>query len=614
MDYRFEIANRAFLKFTGLGAEMIGHFLSEVPAQSSLWVVDKFEKVVSEGGTLFSEQRYAGDGRWYETSYFLCEPGDLVGCTIRDVADQKTHVIHLESIHRMASVLQGTTSLKEILPAVLEQLRLMFNAGYAGIATLAPLREEILVTGERGNFIPEKSSDLSVCKYLVNEIHTRGGLYRTEIAENPKLALDPALRDLKSLVGVPLMQRESSLGAVWVGKAGPLEDEETVLLQQITHPIVNALQQVAVNEQNQRRLRELAALHRIDMAMTADDPQGTLKIVLREIATQLGVDGASLLLLDGQTHVLRAKATWGFRTNAIALLPVHWGVGAAGIAASDMRLVEIPDIANTDCPSGRTDLLVAEGFRSYYAFPLITHGQVGGVLEVMQRSLFSPDADWLEMLDTLATQAAIAIENIGLYHELRETNDELARAYDATIVGWSRAVEMRDQETENHHQRVAEKTIELALAVGVAEVEIKNIRWGALLHDIGKLAIPDAILRKPGPLNAEEWAVMRKHPLYAYEMLIPVSYLHPALAIPYSHHERWDGMGYPQGLSGEKIPISARIFSVIDVWDALINDRCYRKAWPEDRVFAHIRSLSGTHFDPQVVEAFTRIHHAGQGR
>ncbi len=180
----------------------------------------------------------------------------------------------------------------------------------------------------------------------------------------------------------------------------------------------------------------------------------------------------------------------------------------------------------------------------------------------------------------------------------------LLLAYDATIAGWSRAMEMRDRETEGHAQRVTELTLRLARAMDINETEIVHIRRGALLHDMGKLGIPDSILHKNDELSQEEWLIMRQHPQYAYDMLSPIEYLHPALEIPYCHHERWDGTGYPRGLKGEEIPLSARIFALADVWDALTSDRPYRPAWDKENVFAHFHKQSGKHFDPEMVDLF----------
>lgn len=195
-------------------------------------------------------------------------------------------------------------------------------------------------------------------------------------------------------------------------------------------------------------------------------------------------------------------------------------------------------------------------------------------------------------------------------HRTREViglNAELTAAYDATIEGWSRALDMRDKETEGHCRRVTDLTLALAGAMGLPSADLVQVRRGALLHDIGKMGIPDAILLKPGPLDDGEWEIMRRHPALAYEMLSPIEFLRPALAIPSCHHEKWDGTGYPHGLRGEEIPLTARLFAIVDVWDALRSDRPYRAGWPPDTVRAHIAAGGGTHFDPQVVEAFLAL-------
>jgi HD-GYP domain-containing protein (c-di-GMP phosphodiesterase class II) len=194
------------------------------------------------------------------------------------------------------------------------------------------------------------------------------------------------------------------------------------------------------------------------------------------------------------------------------------------------------------------------------------------------------------------------------YVQLAKSNQDLATAYDATIAGWARALELRDKETEGHSQRVVALTLRLVERMQVPRESHAYIRWGALLHDIGKMGIPDNILLKADqPLTDKEWVVMKLHPTLAYELLSGIPYLGPALEIPYSHHEWWDGTGYPQGLKGNDIPLPARIFSVVDAWDALTNQRPYRPAWSPWRVAKHIRALSGQQFDPQVVDEFLKM-------
>ncbi len=258
-------------------------------------------------------------------------------------------------------------------------------------------------------------------------------------------------------------------------------------------------------------------------------------------------------------------------------------------------------------PFLRASLIEGENFIFFCAVPLIAKGNLVGTLEIFHRAPLNPNQSWLGFLEALAGQASIAIENSRLFHDLKRSNTNLILAYDETIAGWSKALDLRDKETEGHTLRVTEMTVLIARQAGISESEIVHVRRGALLHDIGKMGVPDAILLKPDKLTDDEWEIMRKHPVYAYEWLSPIEYLKPALAIPYSHHEKWDGTGYPQGLNGEQIPLPARLFAVVDVWDALSSDRPYRKAWPQERVVKHIREQAGTHFDPNVVGLFLQL-------
>jgi PAS domain S-box-containing protein/putative nucleotidyltransferase with HDIG domain len=259
---------------------------------------------------------------------------------------------------------------------------------------------------------------------------------------------------------------------------------------------------------------------------------------------------------------------------------------------------------------------VAKDSRYIMAYPDIRSGlyvpmKVGdhtiGVLSIEseKENAFS-DADE-QLLMTLATQLAIAIENARFFEEIERSHRNLTLAYDATIEGWSKALDFRDKETEGHSKRVTEHTWKLARAYGLDKEELVNIRWGALLHDIGKMGIPDAILLKPAPLTALEWRIMRMHTNFAFEWLSPIEYLRTALDIPYCHHEKWNGTGYPRELKGEEIPMAARLFAIVDVYDALTSDRPYRKAWTKTDALNYIRGQSGIHFDPKVVSVFVTV-------
>lgn len=233
--------------------------------------------------------------------------------------------------------------------------------------------------------------------------------------------------------------------------------------------------------------------------------------------------------------------------------------------------------------------------------PLVFDRKIKGMLNIVGPELTEND---IPTLQVFANQISVALENARLVQKLQNANEALDRAYQMTLEGWVKALDLRDNETEGHTVRAADMTVHLARFMGVREEHIPHIRRGALLHDIGKMAIPDNILRKPGPLTSEEWQVMKQHPRTAHTWLSAIEYLKPAVDIPYCHHEHWDGKGYVQGLAGDDIPFWARIFTIVDVWDAMLSDRPYRKAIPQKKVIKYIREESGKLFDPRVVEAF----------
>ncbi len=358
-------------------------------------------------------------------------------------------------------------------------------------------------------------------------------------------------------------------------------------------------------ERSQRTRAE--TLGRVSMALSAVlDLPTLLELICQESADLFSVDSAHVWLV--QDEYLVGFAGYGRERERINGLRIHLE-DPDHIGVMVLRKRSPLYINDThDSSQLRTGMSSIFRVQSILAVPLLIGNRAIGALQIVDNTRidrFGPRD--LDVAMQLGSHAATAVENARLYDDLHRAKEHLELAYDSTLEGWAKALEMRDSETEGHSQRVTETTLRLAAAMGVHESHWIHIRRGALLHDIGKMGIPDSILNKPAPLDEREWAVMRRHPVYAYDMLAPIDYLRQALDIPYCHHERWDGEGYPRGLRQEEIPLDARMFAVVDVWDALNSDRPYRKAWHTSDTLQYIQDQSGRHFDPRVVDTFLSL-------
>jgi PAS domain S-box-containing protein/putative nucleotidyltransferase with HDIG domain len=391
---------------------------------------------------------------------------------------------------------------------------------------------------------------------------------------------------------------------VWISIAIPDNPEN---YNRILVTIMDITERKRAEEQIRVQVRYLAALRAVDMAISASmDLPITLRVLLNQVHQQLMAQAVSILILDQHTQTLRYAAGIGFKTNAIESTNLRLGQSGAGQAALERRIVTIEnlDVKGAWTPTKDFEL---EEFTSYMGIPLVSKGTVKGVLELFGRKPFVQDSAWMGLLESMAGQAAIAIENATLMDEVQKVNVNLRSAYDATIEGWARSIDLRSGDSELHAKRVAELTIELAQVVGVQGEGLLALRRGALLHDIGKLGVPDAILLKNGPLTEEEWVIMKTHPVVAKRLLTSIDFLQSVVEIPYYHHEHWDGSGYPEGLAGNDIPLSARVFAIVDCWDSLRSDRPWRKAWTDGNAWDYIEKNSGVLFDPQIVEKFRQL-------
>jgi PAS domain S-box-containing protein/putative nucleotidyltransferase with HDIG domain len=529
---------------------------------------------------------------------------------IQDITDRNQRESEREAVITVSSALRVAATRSEMLPVLLDQLLALFNADGAMLAMHDLATGETITELGRGPVgVRLTGLRLPPGAGLSGMTVTTGRPYQTnDIQGDMRFALPDWPADISAAASAPLIAHEVIIGALWVARRSDFTESEVRMLVAIADMAANAIHRVTLNEQTERSLQRLTALHQIDTAISASlDLRITLNVLLDHVIMQLGADAADILLLASYSDTMEYAAGRGFRTKSIERSSVRLGRGQAGSAALSREVLTFPDMDIAVPTCARAGLLMDENFVSHQIAPLVAKGQVKGVLEIFQRSRLAPDPEWLDFLETLSTQAAIAIDNAGLFERLQRSNLELSLAYDTTLEGWAHALELRDHETEGHTQRVTELTLDLARLMGVSDANLVHIRRGALLHDIGKMGVPDSILLKPGPLTPDEWEVMRRHPTYAFNMLSSIAYLRQSMDIPRYHHEKWDGTGYPYGLKGEQIPLSARIFTVVDVWDALSTDRPYRPAWAKEKAKEYIRQQSGRQFDPQVVVGFEEL-------
>jgi len=329
-----------------------------------------------------------------------------------------------------------------------------------------------------------------------------------------------------------------------------------------------------------------------------------LQPILAKIREILKADALAFYVPESDEAVVCISLD-GFRTDLTRNARIAKGQIFVGLALQEKRVVETHDLlhASEQIPPFH-ELVLAEGFESQVCIPVILFGESKGILEFLFRRDFSPDREWLAFAHAAAYQIGIMTEIQSYLSRLEQSYSELEKTNESIIEGLSSALEFRDEETEGHTQRVTTMFMSFARRFFGEEDELKKLRIGSLLHDIGKIGVPDAILSKPGPLTPEERLIMQKHPLISKEILSRIPSLACCMDIPLYHHEKYDGTGYPFGLKGQEIPLTARIFAVIDVYEALISDRPYRKAWTKDRAIEYIRDNAGTHFDPDIVLAF----------
>jgi PAS domain S-box-containing protein/putative nucleotidyltransferase with HDIG domain len=525
----------------------------------------------------------------------------------------RKHLAELEAIHTVSKTLRAAQTIEDVLPLLLDQTLVALEADTGVIWMRRPAQNDLRVVVGRGWFGDMQEPPIKPGQGIAGTVfETEKAHVAKEFTKDPLIYCAPGLTIPEGWGGVcaPILSNEQMIGVIFISVRLPREitPDEVKLLSSLTEMTGAALHRMRLHEETVQRLKNLQAIHEIDQAMTASfDLTMIFDIILTHITSYPKLDASAILLFRPYQNILEYAATRGFKNKISRSAGIALTESPAGRAILERHNILLPDINASPEKKQLSALWAGESFYAYIGIPLIVKGEVKGMLEVFTRKPFTPTAEETEFLNTVAGQAAIAVADIQLFNNLQHANQELSIAYDATIEGWSHALDLRDKETEGHTQRVTEIATKLAVKMEMPESELLHFRRGAILHDIGKMGVPDHILLKPGKLTPKERETIKQHPQFAYEMLRPIKYLQRALDIPYSHHERWDGTGYPRGLKGEQIPLAARIFAVVDVWDALTSKRPYRKAWDKDKTRKYILEESGKHFDPAVVEVFVKM-------
>ncbi len=544
-----------------------------------------------------------------EISALRNQPGQNVAeAAGHSVGERKLREREWEVIGRVLAIPCAVPRPADMLLAILNQVLKVFNVNGAALALRDAVTGESVIEGSRGEWAGLAGLRLAPGANLPGFLVTTGSPYVTaDIRADGRFEQPPLFGSSRAVTGIPLIAFGETIGALWMGRTTPITENEARLLVAVGEVAAHLIYRASRQEEVEENLQRLTVLRAIDQAVAANPAVAfTLNTVLEHLVAYLQVSAADILLLNPDTQTLDHAAGLGFHSPAAGHPSLPVGAGLAGQAVQQRAIVTTQNLAEVEpLPEGET-------FMAYAAAPLVAKEQVVGVLEIFHRTSLDFAPSWLDFLKALATQAALAIYNAKLITYLQHSNAELRAACDNLVESWPRLLERRDPGAEGNMREMIAIALRMAQALGMSESEKMHIRQGILLHDIGKMLLPDSLLNNQGALSKAEWSLMRQHPTYAYELLAPVAFLQPTLDIPYCHHEAWDGSGYPRGLKGEAIPLAARIFAVADVWNALRSDRPYRKGWPEGKAIEYIRSQVGKLFDPKVAYLFMKLWENGE--
>ncbi len=519
-----------------------------------------------------------------------------------------------EAVAQVSAAITHTLELEPLLENILLAAIKAIPASERGSFLLADEEENLHIravwgyTGPRvKNYSFPPSSGYSSLAF-----QERRAIVVSDVRADPRIRYEgdiPEMLTGGSAIAAPLIIKDHPIGVIAIdtpARENAFNEDDLHLLTAISASAALAIENARLFESTRHRLSEIEAVHTVSTALrSAQTLDEALPIILDQLMHLFNAGGASLEMLDPVSGEIVTELAYGAWVHLTGMrTPKDAGSSGQVVAAAEPYI----SVANMKSE----ELNIFGGLHTVACVPIIAqHQPIGSLWIGRQTPVLKEEVSLLsaigEMIGNAIQRMRLHEQTEHLLDDLQVANLELSQAYDTTLEGWAKALELRDKETEGHSRRVTDLTMRLARDIGISEPELTHIHRGVVLHDIGKMGITDQMLRKTTPLTEDEWVEMRKHPKYAYDLLYPIIYLRPALDIPYCHHEKWDGTGYPRGLKGKQIPRAARIFAVVDVYDALSFDRPYRAAWPGWKVLNYLREQSGKHFDPEAVDAFLKL-------
>jgi PAS domain S-box-containing protein len=626
IDIRYLDANQAFGQQTGLiPDQIIGKTAREVFFQDADFWIEESGKVALSGKATSYEIHSSAIDKDFSVRLFSPIHGQVATLftDITDLVKNEKALRKSEASFRLKSEEQEflytlSTQLRESVTAngvysiLLNEINRIIPCDSVVIIMLNSNRNSFSIVRTNGLLQGILGSIYNISEGIAGQVlRTSETIILEDYTQHPnRLFLTPEVDEIGPAIFVPILAVNDLMGVLMLSRKKQdspryFTENENRLLTSICELVGSTLHRIKMNDMAAKHLKRTQVLHNIDLAISGSfDLQTVLKSILESARQELDVDAADIYLFNKTSLMMDFQVGTGFNHPDLITHNIRLRDSLVEQVIIQQQRNEIPDIKNASPHVTQFPLMKSEGFQAYFASPIISKGTSLGVLEVFNRKPIEIDNDWLDFMDTLAGQTSLAIDNLSLFDSLQDNNLRLLLAYDSTLETLANITDLHDGLAEGHSNRIVNLTIALARKMNVNSENIVHIRRGTILHDIGHMGISDAILKKPGQLSPEERQVVEQHPSLAKKLLSPIAYLRQAIEIPVSHHERWDGSGYPDRLVGKQIPLSARIFAVVDVWDALTSIRPYRAAWTDEQAWTYIREQNGKLFDPDVVKAF----------